>query len=213
MLNYNVPFYANTPDDTHCFQASLKMILKYFLPDKDYSWEELDKLTAKKKDKWTWAMQGLINLRKLGFEVINLEKFDYKKLHDDPERYLESVYGKEAAAIQSENSDLKQVKSQALSFVKEFGEMERIPEMSEIKEFLKKGFLVGCNVNAYPLLGKRGYVGHFIVIKGFDTKGFYINDPGSPPTENLKVTFETFQKAWAYPDRKAQNIMAFRYHS
>ena len=53
-MNKIVPFYTNTSDDTHCYQAGLKMILKYFIPDKDFSWEELDKFTAKVEDLWTW---------------------------------------------------------------------------------------------------------------------------------------------------------------
>lgn len=45
MIIQNVPFYSNTPDDTHCFQAVLKMVLKYFQPEKYYSFEQLDKLS------------------------------------------------------------------------------------------------------------------------------------------------------------------------
>jgi len=211
MNKYDVPFFANTPDDTHCFQASLKMVLKYFWPEKDFSWKKLDKLTDKKKGKWTWAMRGLINLRKMGFEVINSEKFDYKALSSHPQKYLESIYGKEATAISMRNSDMEQVKAQALEFANEFGEMNRIPEMKEIKDYLDRGYLVGCNVNANPLLREKGYMGHFVVMTGYDNKHFYINDPGAPPKKDLKVTFGRFKKAWAYPDRKAQNIMAFKY--
>lgn len=58
MVNKNIPFYSNTSDDTHCLQACLKMLLKYFYPNEEYSWEELDKLTGKKEGMWTWTMDG-----------------------------------------------------------------------------------------------------------------------------------------------------------
>lgn len=41
-----VPFYPNTPDQTHCVQAGIKIVLKSFLPDRDFSMEELEKLTS-----------------------------------------------------------------------------------------------------------------------------------------------------------------------
>lgn len=43
----NVPFFANTADDTHCVQTSFKIMLKFFLPNRDFGWEELDKLSHK----------------------------------------------------------------------------------------------------------------------------------------------------------------------
>ena len=47
MIIRNVPFFPNTADNTHCLQAVLKMILKYFEPQKDYSFEELNILSDK----------------------------------------------------------------------------------------------------------------------------------------------------------------------
>ncbi len=43
----NIPYYKN-PDENNCYQAALKIVLKHFLPLKEFSWEELDQLTAKK---------------------------------------------------------------------------------------------------------------------------------------------------------------------
>lgn len=74
-----VPFYSNTPDDTHCYQAALKMVLKFFLPNKDYSWQELEKLTAKEEGLWTWPTQGLMSLYKMGFKIIDIEDFDIQE--------------------------------------------------------------------------------------------------------------------------------------
>ena len=44
-----VPFFGN-PDDTHCFQAVIRMLLKYQFSELEYSWSELDRLTGKKED-------------------------------------------------------------------------------------------------------------------------------------------------------------------
>ena len=71
-----VPFYSNTPDEMHCYQASLRMILNYFLPEKDYSWEELEKITAKVEGLWTWQYAGTLWMQKQGFEIKNIDPMD-----------------------------------------------------------------------------------------------------------------------------------------
>ena len=73
-----VPFFPNTTDDTHCLQAVLKMVLKYFQPEKNFSFDELDVLSDKVPGKWTWATRALINLHKMGYKLVNMEDFDYQ---------------------------------------------------------------------------------------------------------------------------------------
>jgi len=48
------------------------------------------------------------------------------------------------------------------------------------------------------------------MMKGFDDNNFIINDPGLSAQENRLIRFELFEKAWAYPNEKAKNIMAFK---
>jgi len=52
-MKTEVPFYPNTEDNTHCLQACLKMVLKYFIQEKEYSYEDLDRVTAKVPGLWT----------------------------------------------------------------------------------------------------------------------------------------------------------------
>jgi hypothetical protein len=54
-----VPFYANTNDDSHCVQAAFRIMLKYFLPDQEFGYRELDNLTAKVGNHGTWWPPGL----------------------------------------------------------------------------------------------------------------------------------------------------------
>jgi hypothetical protein len=62
----DVPFYANVPDATHCFQASLKMVLKCFRPSEEYSWADLDVHTAKAEGLGTFPFAGLTWLHERG---------------------------------------------------------------------------------------------------------------------------------------------------
>lgn len=210
MLDRQVEFFSNTPDDTHCFQAALKMVLKYFYPEEDYSWEDLDKKTAKVGSLWTWPMAGILWLKEKGMDIKVIEPFDYKKFVEVGGLYLIDEYGEEVGNEQIKHSDIEQERKLAKKYIKKIEIEKRIPELTEIKDYLEAGYLVGCNVNAKKLNNKDGYVGHFIIVKGFNDNNLILHDPGLPPLENRKVDFETFEKAWAYPNEKSKNIMAIK---
>ena len=101
----DIPFYSN-PDATHCFQACLRSVLKYFCPDKDYSWEELDKLSGKRVGKWTWPLYAIGQLNDAGFETEIMEDFDYLKFIEAPNKYLLDRFGAQAGNEQIVNSDI-----------------------------------------------------------------------------------------------------------
>lgn len=209
-MKLNVPFFSNTSDNTHCFQAGIKMVLKFFEPNKDYNFEELDRLSAKKEGLWTWPTAMTLNLYNMGYEVIAWEDFDYQSFIDNPEQYLFKKCGEEVAKEQIAYSDLAQEKG----FMREFmriGTWKRvIPTQNDIKKFLRKGFLVCCNVNAKTLNHKNGYEGHFVIVIGWDNDGLILHDPGLPPRKNRHVDQKTFEKSWAYPTPDFKSIMAIK---
>jgi hypothetical protein len=203
------PFYSNTPDNTHCFQAALRMVLKYFVPEQDFSWEELDKITAKTEGMWTWPMAGLVWMQEHAFEVINVEKFDYERFIKDPKDYLERRFGQDVAQEQIKNSNIPREVEYAKKFIKLVNTQNRIAVIEEIPELLNEGYLVVANVNSRSLNDKEGYVGHFIVINEYVDGELTIQDPGRPPLQNRKLTKKQFLKGWAYPDESTQNLIAF----
>ncbi len=73
----NIPFYPNLDDGLHCLQACLKMVLGYYFPDKEYSYEELDRISKHVEGKWTWQIASLLFFAREGFEVVNIENIDY----------------------------------------------------------------------------------------------------------------------------------------
>ena len=186
-MKLNVPFFSNTSDNTHCFQAGIKMVLKHFEPEQDYSLEELDRLSAKKEGLWTWPTAMTLSLYNMGYEVIAWEDFDYPSFIDNPEQYLFKKCGKEVAKEQISHSDLVQEKWFMQEFMK-VGTWKRvIPTQQNIKKFLREGFLVCCNVNAKTLNHKKGYEGHFVIVIGWDDDGIILHDPGLPPRKNRHV--------------------------
>ncbi len=209
-MHRKVPFYSNTKDDTHCFQASLKMVMGHFWPQKKYSWKELDRISAKKKGLWTWPLAALVWLAKNGMEIRNIEVFDYQAFIKEGGKYLIEFLGHEVGEAQIAHSDIDQERRLSRTFIKAIRIEKRLPALRDIKLLTNEGFLVGCNVNARTLNRKKGYAGHFMVIVGSTKNHLILHDPGLPPRKYRKVSFGQFEKAWAYPDKKAKNIMAFR---
>ena len=209
-MNTNIPFYSNTPDNTHCFQAAVKMLAKYFWPKEEYSWEQLDRLTAKAKDLWTWPMAGVLWLQTRGIEVIDIETFDYTRFVEEKEDYLLSFYGEETGNEQIKHSNIGLELDFAREFQKKVNIQNRIPDKKDIIRLLHDGYLLICCLNQMTLNEKSGYSGHFVVIKGYNETGLFMHDPGLPPFENREVRFELFEKAWSYPNEKVKNTLAFR---
>ncbi|MGH7246254.1 MAG: C39 family peptidase, partial [Candidatus Levyibacteriota bacterium] len=209
-MNYKVRFYSNTPDDTHCWQASLRMVMKYFKPKEEYSWEEMDKITEKIGELWTWPIAGLLYMADKGYLVKVIEAFDYKRFIEEGSKYIYQEFGEEVANAQEKHADIQQGIPLAQKLISKGLWEKRTPVVNDIIAFLEQGYLVICNVNAAELNNKKGYVGHSVVIKGYEDNHFLLNDPGLPPQENRIVDFDIFEKAWAYPDEKAKNINAIK---
>ena len=206
----NIPFYSNTPDDTHCFQAALKMVLKYFLPAEEFSFERLDEISAKKEGLWTWPLAAALWMQDREFEVVNIEPFDYPRFIEEGGAYLIEEYGQEVGEAQIKHSDIDQERAFSKRFIQRVKIQKRIPAIDDIRELMEQGFVVIANINSQALDSEEGYTGHFVVITGIDHRSIVLNDPGLPGRESYGVSLKNFEKAWAYPDEKAKNILAFK---
>jgi len=205
------PFYSNTGDDTHCFQAGIRMILGYFLPDREFSWEELEQLSAKVEGLATWPEQMLINLRKMGFAVTMVEGFDGRAFIKDGAQYLKDTFGEEIAAWQIKNSDLPQEQRLYQEAYDTGVDIQtRIPSLEDIKTFQQQDYLVAVTVNSRKLDGKEGYTGHFVVILSIDDKEVLLHNPGLPARQAEHVPLEQFMNAWTDPNETARNFIAIK---
>jgi hypothetical protein len=200
----DVPFYSNTPDNFHCFQAALRMVLGYFLPEKQYTWHDLDSVTGHTSD-YTWPMVGLIYCVRLGLSVHTIEPFDYERFAREGYNYLVEEFGHEFADAQKRHSNLEQEMKNAWEFMEIVNPQKRIPTETDIVKPLADGALVICNLNARVIQEREGYSGHFVVVTGVSTEGPTIHDPGLPPLQDRFCPWTVFDKAWSYPNIQARN--------
>ncbi len=209
-MNNTVPFFRNLPDNMHCFQACLKMVLKYFLPTQDFSWAELDGITGKEKDCWTWPFVGLAWLTHKGFEVINIDMFCIQSFIERGEKYILDFYGQEVGNEQIKYSNIALERERAVQFAKVVRTELRLPQYADIMAYLNEGFLIIVNVNAEALNKEDGYTGHFIVITGFEEDRLFYHNPGLPGALNNQIRWTDFDRAWSFPQAQARNLVAIK---
>jgi uncharacterized protein YvpB len=73
-----------------------------------------------------------------------------------------------------------------------------------------QGYLVLCLINSCILHNKTGYIGHSVLIKGFDYKHLIMHDPGPPMQEEKFILREHFEKAWGYPNARVKYLTAIK---
>ncbi len=211
IANYqNIPFHGNTPDNTHCHQAGMKMVLGFFFPEEEHTWEDLEKITGKRPGKWTWPTQGWLYLAKRELEVTYYGTFNYREFVLKGGDYLVERYGHEVGSKQIANSDLNYEISVAKELLGKYKQVMDIPTIQMIKDFIAENCLLLCNVNYYPLYGKSGYAGHFVLIYGIDDEFIYLQDPGLPPNPNAKIPLNNFLNAWNYSGEENKGLTVVR---
>ncbi len=92
-----IPFYENNGDGNQCMQVGMKCVLKYFL-DKDFPLIELDKLTGRKENLWTYTSQIVSVLYDLGLDLKFYSKEDLEPFLEG-EPFIRKHFGKDADKI------------------------------------------------------------------------------------------------------------------
>jgi len=208
----NVTFYANTADDTHCVQASFRIMLKYFLPELEFTYDHLDVMSQKQSGKGTWWPPMLIELQKLGLRVKCIEGFDYKNFYETGEPYVRSIYRPEAADYYLKHSNLMEIRHIVPDFLKKVDVDARPATGEDLGALLVDGWLVGIDLNAAVLndLKRDDYVGHMVVVFDADKNNYWIHDPGLKPMPNRHVSRRKLEDAWFWSGHKNAGIVAVK---
>lgn len=205
-----VRFYPNSNDNTHCDQAVLKMIIKYFDPNKKISIKDLDLITLKKPGMYTWPHAGVIWLIDNGYEVKTMEPFDNKAFARYGLEYLEREFDQEVVDSIKELSDIEQGVMLANRVVKMGIDNKGVPSLNDLIRLLNEDFLVICAVNGKSLNGLEGYSNHSVLLVGSNDREFIFHDPGLPPYKYRRLSFNDFEKHWAYGGENNKTYIAVR---
>ena len=189
-----IPFYENNGDGNQCMQVGMKCVLKYFL-DKDFPLIELDKLTGRKENLWTYTSQIVSVLYDLGLDLKFYSKEDLEPFLEG-EPFIRKHFGKDADKI-LKFTDVPTVVKATEKLLNYNIFEKRILPIDEIQEHLKKGNVPMVLIDYNKIIRKNDlYQGHFVVITGFDEEHIYFHESG--PTNagpNKKVKKEFFEEA------------------
>jgi hypothetical protein len=193
----NVPFVENPSDK--CVPATIGMVLKYFMPDRRFAMEQIEKLCGYEQGMGTWKALSMLNMAKLGLRVHWVEDFDHGEFVQAPRTYLSKILNKEAYEWQVKHSDLEQEAERIRDYMDSGLPLEsRKATIEDIKRFIDDGWLVHLEVNARTLSGKTGYDGHSILVIGYDDQEVVIHNPdgdsGNRP--NQRIGWDLLCKAW-----------------
>lgn len=195
-----VPLVGNpeNPSDK-CVPAVVAMVLAYFMPESIFSSGEIDALCGYETGKGTWKAQLMLSLHDLGFETQWIEDFDHHKFVTNPERYLATILNKEALDWQIENSNLTLEAKRVQQYIDKGLPLEqRKGTKEDIANLLNDGWLVMLEVNENIIAGIPGYLGHVVLVIGYDENTVTIHNPdgnnGNKP--NQVLSWELLEKAW-----------------
>ena len=195
-MEKEIPYFKQS-DNTQCFQACLKMVLKYFFPEKDFTFEELDKISHKLKDKWTWFCAALPEIKKMNLKIKQYSTFDYNIFVKKGVDYIRETYDEEAAETIIEMSDIDYEIENTKKYLKEQIFEFKESSFEDVEKWFKENYVIILLINAKIINNLPGYGGHFVVLTGFDKDNVFVHDPsikhGSP---NRKAEKDLFVKAW-----------------
>ena len=206
-MEKEIPYFKQ-PDDSHCFQACLKMILKYFFPERDFTYEELETISDKPENKWTWLCAVSVKLKNMGLKVKHYSVFDYNDFVKSGEDYIRKTYEKSIAEKMIRLTDIKSEVENSDRMLKEnVFELKEV-SLRDVENWFKDGYTAIFLINCSIINKESGYEGHYVVLTGFDDENVFINDPdrwkGSP---NRKVEKDLFVKAWSFPEKENTVIL------
>ncbi len=184
------------------------MALAHLMPERKFTYDELDAISAKQEGKWTWPTAAMLWMLENDLEVSLIEDFDYAAFVERGEDYIIERYGSEVGQAQAENSDIERELNYSRRFMKIAPLDFRVPTLADIRSELAKGSVVIVNINSAQLNDSEGYSAHFVVVTDIDDTRVRLHDPGLPPHPDMEVPIKNFEVAWAYPTDRDKNLLS-----
>ncbi|MCA9373034.1 peptidase C39 family protein [Candidatus Woesebacteria bacterium] len=203
----HIPFFENTTDNTHCFQAVVRMVAKFYWPEEEYSWEELDQVTGKEPGMWTWPLRGYLWLQQKGLAISMVEVFDYELFAANGKEYLVDFVGQAVADEQDAHSNIETEMEYTKQVLEKISVTKKIPTLDDVEKAIVQEKIVICNVNSASLNNIPGYSGHFVIVLDVRDSAVIIHDPGQPAKAQRVVSRTDFDRAWGSPAAEQKNMV------
>lgn len=187
-------FYANKPDDNHCLQASVLMVLNSL--GHDMSWEQVNKLTKYDDRYYSWTIVAASIVSQYIPNTRLVTGLDYKKLANDGEEYLKFLWPSQWYESQRQHASpgFKREQQFAKDFKGKFELVNRKLSSEELSNLIKDNLIISL-INPYIIRAGNGVSGHFVVVYDSVDDRFIYHDPGNPPIEKAQANKDVFLSA------------------
>lgn len=157
----------------------------------------------------------LLFLLKMGFDIVYITKFDYKKFVSQGDKYLRFFWRDDVYQYQKKYSDLKQERRLATKLVKnkKVSFSKRSARFSDLKRLFKHKYLVMVAINPFVIDGEDEYGSHMVLVTNITKNFIYFHDPGNPPRPNRKAGIKKFWQAAGYPDNNSVDLIAVKHRN
>jgi hypothetical protein len=179
------PPFVECQDDHRCAQTIILMILKHFLPDKEWTRQEADEICYYIENLHTWDTAPIKGMVERGFEVVHFCRFDPDKYIADPKNYLYEYYDKKTADYMVEYDDVdRSVRiEKELKNVPHYRHVKRDWQWTDVEQLLDDGYLILTWLNPRKLYNRHKQdevSGHFVLLFGYnsETKAVMVHDGG-----------------------------------
>jgi hypothetical protein len=174
MTNIFAPPFVECQDSFRCAQTIILMILKHFIPEKEWNWKDADQICYYQEGLHTWDTAPIKGMVERGFEVVHYCRFDPDKYIADPKEYLYQYYDKKTADYMIEYDDIdRSVRiEQELKSVPHYRHIKRDWQWEDVEKLLDEGYLIFTWVNGRKFYNRhqQEVTGHFVLLFGYAAK-------------------------------------------
>jgi len=187
-----IPFIRNL--DNQCMQANMLTTLRYFFPDKKFTFAQINKKMRRKRQKWTFPIQAALVLKDFGLKVKAYSSKDIATERKEIINFFRKAFGEDFDTV------IKNIDIETIKYFRKRAKRERVFEVRKnsiknLERYFKKGYIVIPCIDWNVLHSKKGpFEGHFVTIVNMDKNNVWIHDPNQGP--NIKYSRELFNKAY-----------------
>jgi hypothetical protein len=195
----SIPFYLN--HSHKCAQTAMKSVLKVVLPERDFSYKELDELVDYCEGKIVFPCQIAAGFLEIGID------FDYyvrngglnQIIDENIKEYIQKFYGKNCHELLG-TFDIDTLKDSARKVLDsgKFVELTKRPSVEYLVKLLESKSIPICLINYDTFVGRENkFKGHYLIITGFDNDEIIYHDTGPKGAgANKRVSESHFEQAW-----------------
>ncbi len=208
-MKLDLPFYQNNSEGTQCAQVAAKIVLEYFL-GKIFTLEELDQMSGRRGQDYTWTTQIVAALFDLGLDL-KYYSSDQLEPYLEGESYIRRRFSEDNAGAFLQVTDMEPfLKSVKYVLVNNLWEPISLT-LEDIVSHLNNGHVPISAVDLNKLYEREGpFDGHAIVLTGYDDDNIFYHESGPEFVEpHKKVSKSRFNLAASLGTNEGETVVIY----